>query len=255
MRIEANASVMRRGSASSQLWYYLHVDAPTIVEVKSVASIVRYVWWDKTVVNLYGSYMVAQFTSDDGTHNGSVLATLQPGIEYRFYTAVDRNNYMQGSEAFDTDSVVGSLTVLGSQVSGVGDPAFVGDWSTRRLTVQVWQGNTLVESLNDVPMLSDGRFGFAPATRGTVDLRVRGDHWLYKRIPGVVLTDSPAVLPRFQLTNGDVDGSGEVDAADIDRVIANFGYVGVSNSDVDGSQEVDAADIDIVIANFGAVDG
>ncbi len=51
---------------------------------------------------------------------------------------------------------------------------------------------------------------------------------------------------------GDVDGSGEVDAADIDLVIAQFGATtpGIPE-DVDGSGEVDAADIDIVIANFG----
>ncbi len=56
----------------------------------------------------------------------------------------------------------------------------------------------------------------------------------------------------YFLTNGDVDGSGEVDAADIDEVIADFGQTSAwILSDVDGSGEVDAADIDIVIANFG----
>lgn len=53
---------------------------------------------------------------------------------------------------------------------------------------------------------------------------------------------------------GDVDGSGEVDAVDIDQVIAAFGSTtpGIPE-DVDGSIEVDAVDIDIVIANFGRV--
>ena len=58
----------------------------------------------------------------------------------------------------------------------------------------------------------------------------------------------------MSLTNGDVDASGEVDAVDIDEVIASFGGTGDSASDVDGSQEVDAVDIDIVIARFGSVD-
>ena len=256
IRVEANAAVARRGSCSAQLYYYLHVDTPTIVEVKAVASIIRYVWVDQTLVNLYdGSWnLQAQFTSDDGTQTGSSLVTLVPGTTYRFCVGVNRNNYMQGPEVWDTDSVTGTLTVLGSRVGGVGDPAFVGDWSTKKLTIQVWQGTTLVETLNDIPMMPGGRFAFAPTTRGTVDLKVRGDSWLYKTVPGVVLTDDVTMLPAIQLTNGDVDGSGEVDAADIDRVIANFGFVGVSNSDVDGSTEVDAADIDIVIANFGATD-
>ena len=63
----------------------------------------------------------------------------------------------------------------------------------------------------------------------------------------------------YVLQNGDCDDSGEVDAADIDAVIAVFGLTepdpGYSlSTDVDGSQEVDAADIDIVIANFGGTD-
>lgn len=51
---------------------------------------------------------------------------------------------------------------------------------------------------------------------------------------------------------GDVDNSNEIDAADIDLVIANFGDTNI-NFDVDGSGEIDAADIDIVISNFGSV--
>lgn len=51
---------------------------------------------------------------------------------------------------------------------------------------------------------------------------------------------------------GDVDGSGEVDAVDIDVVIAAFGSTtsGIAE-DIDCSGEVDAVDIDITIANFG----
>ena len=55
------------------------------------------------------------------------------------------------------------------------------------------------------------------------------------------------------MQNGDVDNSGEVDAVDIDQVIADFGLTTDINSDVDVSGEVDAVDIDIVIANFGGV--
>ncbi len=58
----------------------------------------------------------------------------------------------------------------------------------------------------------------------------------------------------LSLRNGDVDNSGEVDAADIDAVIAAFGSTGQPIEDVDMSGEVDAADIDIVIANFGQTD-
>ncbi|MBL8060762.1 MAG: hypothetical protein JNK63_08675, partial [Chthonomonas sp.] len=56
------------------------------------------------------------------------------------------------------------------------------------------------------------------------------------------------------MQNGDVNNTGEVDAADIDQVIADFGSTSDISSDTDVNGEVDAADIDIVIANFGGVD-
>ena len=64
--------------------------------------------------------------------------------------------------------------------------------------------------------------------------------------------------PVITMYAGDVDDSGEIDAADIDVVIAEFGRVdGDPNFhrwvDVDGTGEIDAADIDLVIANFGLV--
>lgn len=80
-----------------------------------------------------------------------------------------------------------------------------------------------------------------------------------KRKQSVVLTDAGATGINFILPNGDCDNSGEVDAADVDTVIAAFGATlggsGYSPSvDCDGSEEVDAADIDIVISSFGALD-
>lgn len=66
----------------------------------------------------------------------------------------------------------------------------------------------------------------------------------------------PSGFPSIQLFAGDCDGSGEIDAVDIDFVIADFGIVNGDpgfdgSTDVDGSGEVDAIDIDVVIANFG----
>ena len=92
---------------------------------------------------------------------------------------------------------------------------------------------------------------------GTYDLFADGSPFL-RRKQTMSLTSTGAVNLNFVLPNGDCDNSGEVDAADIDAVIAAFGLtVGSSGYsltvDVDGSGEVDAADIDIVIASFGSV--
>ncbi len=91
---------------------------------------------------------------------------------------------------------------------------------------------------------------------GIADVTLDGTHWTKQREAGITLG---AATLTYSMVNGDVDDSGEVDAADIDIVIANFGgVVGTLsyniNADVDGSGEIDAADIDLVIANFGATD-
>ncbi|MBL8059620.1 MAG: hypothetical protein JNK63_02765 [Chthonomonas sp.] len=94
-----------------------------------------------------------------------------------------------------------------------------------------------------------------PSTGGTYVVRyVQGNVWLSKRSGVINTTGSPSTTANLLLSNGDIDLSAEVDAADIDLVIANFGMTNVDGigGDADLSNEVDAADIDVVIANFGA---
>ncbi|MCC6686954.1 MAG: S8 family serine peptidase [Fimbriimonadaceae bacterium] len=62
--------------------------------------------------------------------------------------------------------------------------------------------------------------------------------------------------PLILMFAGDCDGSGEIDAADIDATVATFGdgdwtpgWTGAT--DCDGTGEIDAADIDYVVSNFG----
>lgn len=91
---------------------------------------------------------------------------------------------------------------------------------------------------------------------GTAEVTVDGSHWTRRRVTVPTLGTGTVTT---SMTNGDVDDSGEVDAVDIDIVIAKFGGVLYTvgydlNADVDGSGEIDAVDIDIVIANFGATD-
>lgn len=97
-----------------------------------------------------------------------------------------------------------------------------------------------------------------PTVTGSYRLRFNFGAHLLKTHPAMA---SPAETNRFintgviGLVNGDPNRSGEVDAADIDLAIANFGQTAVppTSGDVNGSGEVDAADIDVIIANFGAV--
>ncbi|MCC7103347.1 MAG: hypothetical protein IT206_09765 [Fimbriimonadaceae bacterium] len=98
-----------------------------------------------------------------------------------------------------------------------------------------------------------------------VTFSIDGESFLRRRVTGSVPVPAPATtgpiinLPPTTLIGGDCDDSGEIDAADIDFVIAKFGMTfavagGDSNADVDASGEVDAADIDLVITNFGLSD-
>ena len=90
---------------------------------------------------------------------------------------------------------------------------------------------------------------------GLYDSYVDSTLFLRRKVGSVAIGSSGASGVPFVLQNGDVDDSGEVDAADIDAVIVAFGSTDPSiNEDADGSQEVDAADIDLVIANFGGTD-
>ncbi|MCC6685799.1 MAG: hypothetical protein IT205_02280 [Fimbriimonadaceae bacterium] len=119
------------------------------------------------------------------------------------------------------------------------------------LTVEVWNGPTLVETINTT-LGAGSTFEFEPSeSSGNRTLIFQTRAGLRKAV-NVTLQPTPVTGVIVNMANGDVDLSGEVDAADIDLVIAAFG--GSSPMpDVDGTGEVDAADIDVVIANFGAV--
>lgn len=75
-----------------------------------------------------------------------------------------------------------------------------------------------------------------------------------RRNTDITLTGSNVAVGSASLQNGDTNNSGEVDAGDIDAIIAAFGDQTVGDTDLDVSGEVDAADIDIAIANFGGQD-
>ncbi|GBC92487.1 hypothetical protein HRbin15_00957 [bacterium HR15] len=59
---------------------------------------------------------------------------------------------------------------------------------------------------------------------------------------------TPACIP----TNGDVDGNGCVDDADLLVVLFNFGATGFNIADVNCDATVDDADLLIVLFNFGS---
>ena len=136
----------------------------------------------------------------------------------------------------------------------LGDTVFSGS-STRNIAYTVMQGTTTLISNSVTASASSSALsiGVPASATGAATLVLDGSSFL-KRVVPITLTGSNQVIGTVALVNGDVDGTGEVDAADLDQVIAAFGNMGDNVEDVDVNDEVDAADIDIVIGNFGNVD-
>jgi len=149
----------------------------------------------------------------------------------------------------------------GLPLSGViGFNDFVGSQVGRQVTVEITEVGSATAVFNGTATLGAGgtySINVPSLAAGSYDVYFDGTPFLRKK-QSLTWTAGGGTA-NASLVNGDVDDSGEVDAADIDAVIAAFGAsVGDPNYsisvDVDGSDEVDAADIDVVIANFGAAD-
>ena len=124
----------------------------------------------------------------------------------------------------------------------------------RSIGYTVKQGTSTIGSGTVVASASASSFSISlPASAtGAATIEWDGSSFLLRKT-NVNLTGSNAAIGSVTMQNGDVDNSTEVDAVDIDLVIASFGLTTDINEDVDVSGEVDAVDIDIVIANFGGV--
>lgn len=127
------------------------------------------------------------------------------------------------------------------------------------VTVTVRQGTTTVYSSTIVaPPFGIFRPEIPLSVTGPVQIEFDTPTHLKKKINATL----PPTNPNggfVTLENGDADGSGEVDAVDIDLVISKFGTTSsqanyLAAADIDKSGEVDAIDIDVVIANFGNLD-
>ncbi len=164
-------------------------------------------------------------------------------------------NFNNQGPTIEIDAVVGGANQTLSGTLNLNDTVFGGAY-TRTITGTVKQGATTIGTItvNSINASSVAFSGDIPASAtGAATIEWDGGSFLLRKT-NITLTGSNLAVGTVSMQNGDVDNSGEVDAADIDEVIANFGSGADINSDVDVSGEVDAADIDIVIANFGGTD-
>ncbi|MBL8060179.1 MAG: S8 family serine peptidase [Chthonomonas sp.] len=121
-------------------------------------------------------------------------------------------------------------------------------------TIEVRNSSTnALLSTHNFNLANGGSFNIQTTLSGAVKVYFITPNWLRKSV-SATLNQGTVALGSVGLTNGDPDQSLEVDAADIDLIIANFGNTGSGAvaGDLDWSGEVDAADIDTAIANFGS---
>ncbi len=192
-----------------------------------------------------GTTIPAGATMPIVTSNSPVLggfSQVTPG--FAVSTQGNTANLITLANVSSLTSISGSVTLQDFQNDPFGMP----------LVISFSQNGTPMGAITTIIDESGGYF-INTHLRGTFDIFADTGSWLRRRRLGAInITDAGLSNINFVLQNGDIDSSGEVDAADIDQVIAFFGTTGSVIQDVDGSLEVDAADIDIVIANFGAVD-
>lgn len=234
--------------------------------------------------SLYGNYFIADFVSGwltwmPMTYNlesGSLLNTLlaltsptfTPKISMAQQSAVEYDNNGEIWVSRYNNTSLGNLGRLdltaGTSRSLTGtlvlNDMMFGDYATKGVSVEIrMNSNPSVVIPLTVGVDPSGRLRI-PVPTGAGRISVNHGSWL-RRTVAFNTTAGNVTGINVVCQNGDVDESGEVDAADIDEVIANFGLSGGSpsypserNSDLDRSGEVDAADIDTVIANFGGID-
>jgi hypothetical protein len=128
--------------------------------------------------------------------------------------------------------------------------AYVGVRSSIRMTVQVFQGTTLV--LNQTLPLSAA--GYATVTLpsvGTFDVLVSINGFLHRRLKNQVFKVDTTVRP--QMVNGDVNHDNAITQADLTQAQRKLGQFTVGPEDVNGNGSVTQADLDIITKSLGQV--
>lgn len=198
-----------------------------------------------------------------GFNDGTPFSSLDILGELGFYGFENMASYQwtvgrfgnPGAE-FAYQSIELSLVNQNVDLTGTMNLQDTGAFSANRtMNYTVMQGTSSLASGTVVASSSSTAFSIPvpDSATGAATLVFDGSSFL-RKTASLSLTGSSVAVGSVNIQNGDADNSGEVDAVDIDLVIADFGSLAVGNTDVDVSGEVDAVDIDIVIANFGGID-
>lgn len=122
------------------------------------------------------------------------------------------------------------------------------------IQVEVHQSGNPVETWT-APLDSASRIGVVTSRRGSMQIAVKGSHWLRSSSSSFTYSGGDVTL-NFSLVNGDVDNDNEIGPGDFGALSSAFGATsGDSNwnamADLDEDGEVGPSDFGILSANFG----
>jgi hypothetical protein len=122
----------------------------------------------------------------------------------------------------------------------------------KTVTVQIYNGATLVETLS--PVLAAGGTYTATCvttTPGTYDIKFKASHWLRKKLAGVVLVAGSNTLATPSLLNGDCNGDNLVNSTDLGQLRVNYLKSGVGlTGDLNEDGNVNSTDLGILRVNY-----
>lgn len=254
----ANGDSFGRSSVRAGVSFKFRTSLPR-VDITAEGTFTYNNYMDSTRIYLRDRTLISMmYDRQNWTGSETVRVSIDPNHEFDVYATTNHNNIYQGTFSANhpmraaitirpaTNFLVGQLTLQDVVPNPMADRLV--DW-------KVYQGGAPIAT-GVFPSMGFGGFqlGVSDIYSGPATVVFDTNTHLRRVVP-VVLGEMTVQVGGVSMVNGDVDSSGEVDAVDIDIVIADFGGTAWGAvTDVDLSGEVDAVDIDIVIANFGAVD-
>jgi hypothetical protein len=186
-----------------------------------------------------------------GPFNSTVM--LSPGTQYRITGEMGF-----GANANESWSHTFNYAFEpAGQVSGhVSLSDFNGPVANEKIDVEVRNGGSVVDTIEDVPLDASGNYSCYTSALGTNDIVVKGRTWLAQQVSGVNFTLAGVSNINFTLTNGDIDGDNEVSIGDYAQLSAAYnsspgdGNWNV-NADLNGDESVDIGDYAILSQNYG----
>jgi hypothetical protein len=180
------------------------------------------------------------------TCTGTRTGTFNPPADPASWTTTYNTKYV---ELTAKKTIVGSAGIAGNLTLG----QFKGNNVAQPITMELWNGNTLVES-QVIYVQQNGDFEFFTTQTGTFDIKAKASHWLRQSVNGVDVSSGVSGL-NFNLINGDVDNSNGVGTDDYLILNSSFGLnlgdAGYdARADLDGDFTISSDDYLILNENF-----